>query len=772
MTTTGTSGSPSGRAQSTGDRPRGADIDLHDVTLLLVEDDLGDRRLFEEQLRAGGLRSRVTTAGSASEALDVLQEQDDIDLVLLDLGLPDTEGLEAIDRVTAVARDVPVVVLTGRADDPELAVSALRRGAHDYLVKGQTGASELARAIRYALERHDLQRRSSTQLLHQTALHQLEIASTTAADLQAFARSAAGALQVGLAARRATVRLTAPTLPSAATATAVDPSLRDNQPSDEDVTEVPLTGTTGEIGMLTVVVPADRPLNSDQRRFLTTATASIAARIERIAASMALTTRTRQLGTVQRVAEQLQRTREPEAAVACVADLLAAGAGLTDEGQVRVDVDGHRATAGSEGTPQSVLEAPVTVRGEDIGTVQLLRHGGDAWGPEEQTMLDGVTAQLNTWWALSLADQEHRRNLDRIQQLMETAPAGLALVGANGQVQFANAAALDLVGAESVAGFPWRFDDAGESVLDPALAAVARVRRTGRPVRDVNVAMPQPDGTERVLSVNASPLTPSRAGRGMAISMSDVTAERRRAVLLETALEREQETAEEMRRVGELKDGFLRAVSHELRTPLASIFGFAETLRDHGLDLDSEQRLGMLERLHANAQRLALLLEDLLDVGRLTAGVRSAPDLREVDLAEVVTAIIDLLSHEGRTIDLDLEPTTAHVEPAKVERIVHNLVGNVVRHTPEGTVARIATYSQGDTAVLVVEDDGPGIPAAERERIFEPFVQGPQASAAASPGTGVGLSLVRQFVELHGGSVEIDTSPMGGARFTIRFPST
>lgn len=771
---TGSPRSPTDQTVGDRDDPARSRIDLQATTLLLVGDDLGDQRLFEEQLRGAGLRSRVVTAGSAAEALDILDTQDEVDLVLLDLDLPDSQGLATIDRVTAGADGIPVIVLTGQADDPELAVSALRRGAHDHLVKGRSGSSELVRAIRYAIERHDLQRRSSAQLLHQAALHQLEIASTTTADLQAFAQSAASALRVGLSARRVTIRLAAVSLSGPVLAAATEPSVDDEpHPADDgdEVTEVALTGAGGDLGSLMVAMPSDEPLTTDQRRFLTTATASIVARVERIAASTALTARTRQLGTVQRVAEQLQRTQDPESAVATVASELATGAHLTGRGGVHVDVDGHTVDAGAtDSSPQTVLEAPVTVRGEDLGVVQLLRHDGAPWGPEERTMLDGVTAQLSTWWALSRADQEHRRDLDRIVQLMETAPVGLALVGADGRIQFANDAALDLVGAADVEQFPWQFDDAGKAALDTTLSAIADVRRTGSTVRDVKVGLQQPDGTERVLSVNASPLTPSPAGRGMAISMSDVTTERRRAVLLETALDREQQSAEELRRVGELKDGFLRAVSHELRTPLASIFGFTETLRDHGRDLDGDQQRGMLDRLHINAQRLALLLEDLLDVGRLTAGVRSAPHRREVDLAELVGAIIDLLPPEGRTIEVDLEPTVAHVEPTKVERIVHNLLGNVVRHTPAGTTARVRTRRDGDVAILVVEDDGPGIPATEREQMFEPFVQGPHASTAASPGTGVGLSLVRQFVDLHGGTVEVDEAPSGGARFTVSFP--
>jgi PAS domain S-box-containing protein len=256
-----------------------------------------------------------------------------------------------------------------------------------------------------------------------------------------------------------------------------------------------------------------------------------------------------------------------------------------------------------------------------------------------------------------------------------------------------------------------------------------------------------------------------RGAVGLAL---DATREKRHEEALEQALAREQAAAEELRRVDRLKDGFLQAVSHELRTPLASVLGFALTLRDRHDDLDDDGQRALLDRLAVNAGRLRDLLEDLLDINRLAAGDLQ-PQRERVDLADVCRRVLDRLSTD-RTIVTDLVPTPALLEPAKVERIVHNLVRNAIKHTPPGTTVWVGTSRTDGAAELVVEDDGPGIPVELRRRIFEPFVQGPAALEDARPGTGIGLSLVQQFTALHGGTVVVDDRPGGGARIAARFP--
>ena len=219
----------------------------------------------------------------------------------------------------------------------------------------------------------------------------------------------------------------------------------------------------------------------------------------------------------------------------------------------------------------------------------------------------------------------------------------------------------------------------------------------------------------------------------------------------------------------QLRVAFLRATSHELRTPLTSVAGFAATLERHGDALDRDQQRELVVRINANAERLTRLIEDLLDVDRLTSGVASA-QRTPADLPELVLRVLETVDTEGRVLDCDLAPVTVPVDVPKFERVVLNLVANAVRHSPPGGTVEVAVRDEGGHVVLAVRDHGDGIVAGFEQRIFEPFVQGPERRDAASPGTGLGLTLVRQLVDLHGGDVRASNAPGGGALFEVELP--
>jgi signal transduction histidine kinase len=118
-------------------------------------------------------------------------------------------------------------------------------------------------------------------------------------------------------------------------------------------------------------------------------------------------------------------------------------------------------------------------------------------------------------------------------------------------------------------------------------------------------------------------------------------------------------------------------------------------------------------------------------------------------------------------VRIDAEPLLANVDPAKVERIVENLLVNAARHTPGGTPVHVMVRQGSDGIVLTIEDEGPGVPEELKGTLFDPFRQGP---TAAGRGVGIGLSLVRRFAELHGGTAEIEDRVGGGARFVVVLP--
>ena len=226
---------------------------------------------------------------------------------------------------------------------------------------------------------------------------------------------------------------------------------------------------------------------------------------------------------------------------------------------------------------------------------------------------------------------------------------------------------------------------------------------------------------------------------------------------------------DQLARSDEIRVAFLRATSHELRTPLSAIVGLAETLQQRDAELSEELRGSVLERLTANASRLTGLINDLLDVDRLSSGLATA-NRQAHDLEQLVHRVVNDHGFTERRVALELEPVVAEVDPPKFERIVANLLANAGRHSRPGGTIRVGLHRQGSATLLFVEDDGAGIDPTYLEHIFEPFVQGPEQQHAAQPGTGLGLTLARELVALHQGSLIARNRPEGGARFELLLP--
>jgi signal transduction histidine kinase len=255
---------------------------------------------------------------------------------------------------------------------------------------------------------------------------------------------------------------------------------------------------------------------------------------------------------------------------------------------------------------------------------------------------------------------------------------------------------------------------------------------------------------------------------GGSIQRSELTAALRdREAEAAEAFQRERAAAEQLRTLDELKDTFLTAVSHELRTPLTSIRGFTATLIDHHDELDEEGHLRLLSRLAANVERLDVLLRELLDLNRLRSGSIVAR-VRDVDVRVLVDEAVGRIGPGlgAHLLDVRCDVATARLDPLLTGRILDNLLRNAARHTPTGSHVSLRVTAIDDAVLLVVEDDGPGIPAAERDAVFAPFHHGPTAPLHA-PGTGVGLSLVARFAMLHGGTAWVEDTPGGGASFRV-----
>lgn len=236
---------------------------------------------------------------------------------------------------------------------------------------------------------------------------------------------------------------------------------------------------------------------------------------------------------------------------------------------------------------------------------------------------------------------------------------------------------------------------------------------------------------------------------------------------VEASLRSEQEIASNLRTIDDMKDRLLAAVSHELRTPLTSILALSVLLRQRHAAIDAAKLEEMLDRLVIESRRLDTLLTDLLDLERLRLGMLE-PRYQRVDVSELVRTALDRYSVDDRPTRLDLEAVEIDADPAKLDRIVDNLLGNAFKHTPLGGCVTVTVRHVDDGALIAVEDQGSGVPDDEKQTVFEPFNRGSNLSEV--PGTGIGLSLVAHFTELHGGRAWVEDRDGGGSSFRVFLP--
>jgi two-component system, NtrC family, sensor histidine kinase GlrK len=241
-------------------------------------------------------------------------------------------------------------------------------------------------------------------------------------------------------------------------------------------------------------------------------------------------------------------------------------------------------------------------------------------------------------------------------------------------------------------------------------------------------------------------------------------------------LEQLGERLEWMRRelidVEEQKNRFLRQVSHELKTPLTALREGAELLSEEAVGKLKPEQREIAEILRHNSVELQKLIEDLLSFG---AGQfrKVTADLAPVDVREVIERVTDdqrlAIRARSLTLDVDAADVMIPADSEKLRVVIDNLLSNAVKFSPPGGLIRLYARLDGDAVEFDVMDQGPGIPAEERIRIFDPFYQGRQHGAGPVSGTGIGLSVVKEYVFAHGGSVEVMDS-QHGAHLRVRLP--
>jgi len=219
-----------------------------------------------------------------------------------------------------------------------------------------------------------------------------------------------------------------------------------------------------------------------------------------------------------------------------------------------------------------------------------------------------------------------------------------------------------------------------------------------------------------------------------------------------------------------LRNSLLSAISHDLRTPLASLVGFVDTLAlTHPPPTDQQNEI--VQAIKKSALRMNTLVTNLLDMARLEAGVvkinQEWQPLEEC-VGSALAVCESLLDGRALSVQLATDLPLLFLDAVLIERVLVNLLENATKYTPAGTPIWIHAHRETDQVILMVEDEGPGLPVGRESTIFEKFERGNKE--AALPGVGLGLTISRAIVEAHDGKIRAENREQGGARFIVSFP--
>lgn len=289
-------------------------------------------------------------------------------------------------------------------------------------------------------------------------------------------------------------------------------------------------------------------------------------------------------------------------------------------------------------------------------------------------------------------------------------------------------------------------------------AAEGRVTHTGWRVRK--------DGTRFYGDVTITALRDEDGTlQGFAKVTRDRTDQYEADVAMAHALDRERRAAQELARLEEARTQFMAAVGHDLRTPISVIRGSVSLLAG-GDDDDRDELIDVIQR---NVERLLSMTQQLSELARLGRG-QLRLERQTTELADAVRECIRSLRPLLAGIDVQVDVVgTVAVDRIALQRMLVNLLSNAARHSPADSRIAISTRREPSFVVLMVEDQGPGVPPEERERIFDEFRQGRHNEQAE--GLGLGLSIVRHYAQAHGGRAWVEEGDAGGARFGLSLPA-
>jgi PAS domain S-box-containing protein len=422
---------------------------------------------------------------------------------------------------------------------------------------------------------------------------------------------------------------------------------------------------------------------------------------------------------------------------------------------------------------KSVIAFPVIEAGAVVGIVELLAGHVRKVEDDEVTMLSTVGVEIGQFIRRSDTAQELRRSEADHRAIFERSPIGIVRISGEGDLVEANPSLLTMLERdfETIRDSTWpdllrAYDQAAaRQRFAPLLAGIASIG-------SMQVRAATGSGRWLWLQLTATQI-PDSSGRleHLLVMIEDVTTVRETSDQLAEALESQRSANANLEKLDHTKTEFLSIVSHEFRTALTGIQGFSELIRDGGLEADEVRAYGGY--IFNDADRINRLIGDMLDLDRMESG-RMSMRSGDVDINEVLTEAMTRAGSGVSQVEFksDLDPRLPIVlgDRDRLIQVVSNLVNNAVKYSPDGGTVTLSTRSEGGYALVSVADTGLGIPPDEIGHVFERFRRVRSGAAQSIPGTGLGLTIVKQIVEMHGGKIWVESAVGHGSAFHFTVP--
>ena len=399
---------------------------------------------------------------------------------------------------------------------------------------------------------------------------------------------------------------------------------------------------------------------------------------------------------------------------------------------------------------------PLVARQKVVGIILIFRASGGGFSSDDYALLDSFANQAAVAVQNAQLYTSSNRERERVNALLDSLADGVLILSADNRVERCNPAMahmLDLK-VEQVVGK--KHEDIMRWTRTPQGLTLEKAEADGWPLTPhahlyVEGDLERPGGLTVPVGVTYTPLISSEGSLINIIStVRDIT---------------------KFREADELKSTFVSIISHELKTPVALIKGYVSTLRRDDAEWDSAVVQDSLEVIEEEADRLAGMIENLLDASRLQAGALAIKraDLYLPDLARHVAERMQTQTqNHALSADFPEYFPVVLADENRIQQVLTNLVGNAIKYSPGGEI-RLSGEVRPESVIVCVSDEGPGIAPEDIPHIFDRFYRSPEM-ARHTKGTGLGLYLSRAIVEAHGGRIWVDTAPGQGTRIYFSLP--